>query len=66
MRQASDPLAFNSPYENGKTVFGEPVPADLLVDRIKTFDWRDSLVRLAQLAAVLPETVLSSMSSPRA
>ena len=53
MMKASNPLAFNGPYENGKTVFGEPVPADLLVDHIKTFDWRESFIRLGHLASVL-------------
>jgi len=53
MMQASNPLAFNSPYESGTTVFGEPVPADLLVERIKTFDWRESTIRLGHLASVL-------------
>jgi hypothetical protein len=53
MMQASNPLAFNSPYENGRTVFGEAVPADLLVDRIKTFNWREALIRLGHLASVL-------------
>lgn len=53
MMKASNPLAFNSPYENGKTVFGAPVPADLLVERIKTFDWREAFIRLGHLASVL-------------
>jgi len=53
MIHASNPLAFNAPYENGKTVFGESVPADFLVERIKSFDWREAFIRLGHLASVL-------------
>src|SRR5688500_15885224 len=44
-RKASDPLSFNHPYENGETVFGQPVPEDFLVARIASYDWREAFIR---------------------
>lgn len=50
---ASEPVKFSAPYQSGQTVFGEAVSADFLVERIKKFDWRSSLVRLAHLASIV-------------
>lgn len=51
--EASNPLSFNLPYQTGKTVFGEAMSAEFLVERIKSFDWKESFIRLAHLSAVL-------------
>jgi hypothetical protein len=42
-----------APYQNGEAVFGEKVPVDFLIDRIKQCEWRTSLVRLARISAIL-------------
>lgn len=66
-RAAAHPLKYISKYENGSTVLGAPMPAAFLVERIKTFGWRESLLRLAHLAAIVandPEEL--GANSPRA
>jgi hypothetical protein len=48
-----DPVPFVDAYANSLTVFGAQMPPALLVDRIKSCDWRESFVRLSHVAAVL-------------
>jgi hypothetical protein len=59
---ASNPLAFNTPYQTGKTVFGAAMSPEFLVDRIKSFDWRESFIRLAHLSSVLANDESGPMS----
>lgn len=47
------PLRFMAPYQSGRSVFGEPIPAEVLIDRIRRCDWKESLVRIAKLAALV-------------
>jgi hypothetical protein len=61
--EASNPLSFNAPYQTGKTVFGEAMSPEFLVERIKTFDWRESLIRLGHLSAVLANDESGPMST---
>lgn len=46
-----NPLSSARRYADGRTVFGAPLDASDLVARIKTFNWRDSFVRLGALAS---------------
>ncbi len=64
-RAAAHPLKYMNKYENGATVLGEPMPAAFLVDRIKTFGWRESMLRLAHLASIVANDDLGP-NSPRA
>lgn len=64
-RAAAHPLKYITKYENGETVLGQPMPASFLVDRIKTFGWRESLLRLAHLASIVANDELGP-NSPRA
>src|SRR5262245_14718593 len=64
-RAAAHPLKYITKYENGQTVLGQPMPADFLVERIKTFGWRESLLRLAHLASIVANDELGP-KSPRA
>jgi hypothetical protein len=47
------PLRFMAPYQSGRSVFGVPIPAEVLIARIQRCDWRESLVRIANLAALV-------------
>src|ERR1700733_15688528 len=51
-RASANPLKYLGRYENGATVFGEPMPAAFLGDRIKMYVWREWLFRSSHLAAV--------------
>ena len=64
-RAAAHPLKYITKYENGETVLGQPMPAAFLVDRIKTFGWKESLLRLAHIAAIVANDDLGP-NSPRA
>jgi hypothetical protein len=44
------------PYETAETVFGAPVKADLLIQRVRDYSWAGSLSRLANLAAQVANT----------
>jgi hypothetical protein len=52
-RAEAHPLKYIAHYENGATVFGQAMPAKFLVERIKTYGWRESMIRLAHLAAIV-------------
>lgn len=58
---ARNPMTGASRYVNATVVFGGPIGPDDLIFRIKTFNWRDSFVRLGQLAA----DVAQDNSGPR-
>ena len=64
-RAAAHPLNYITPYENGSTVLGEPMPAEFLVERVKTYGWRESLIRLAHVASIVANDPLGP-HSPRA
>jgi hypothetical protein len=46
-------LDFIHPYTNTRDLFGQPVPAAELIRRIGKFPWRESLLVLADLGAVI-------------
>ena len=48
-----NPLSAVGRFADARTVFGRAMTAEELVSRIRTFDWRDSFVRLAHLAAAV-------------
>jgi hypothetical protein len=50
---AMNPLSSVGRFADAQTVFGRRMPPHELIDRIKTFDWRDSFFRLAHIAASL-------------
>jgi hypothetical protein len=51
--EARDPLGAVSRYADALTVFGQEITPSEVIDRIKSFDWRNSFVRLAHLAAAV-------------
>jgi hypothetical protein len=51
LAESRNPLSAASRYVDVRTICGGPITPGALVDRIKTFNWRDSFVRLGQLAA---------------
>jgi len=61
LAESRNPLSAAKRYVDSATVFGGPITPSALVDRIKTFNWRDSFVRLGQLAA----DVAHDKSGPR-
>lgn len=46
-----DPAAFYDTYETASSVYGERIPAEHLVERIQSYEWRESFIRLSALAA---------------
>ena len=44
-------MAYATPYETAKTLFGLEVEPEFLIQRVRSFPWEDSFYRLAQLAA---------------
>lgn len=45
-------LAYAQPYETSERIFGATLPAKELIDRVRSYDWRESLIRLADLASI--------------
>lgn len=46
-------MAYMNPYATALTVFGEQADPRWLVERIGSYDWRESMLRLAELAAMV-------------
>ena len=46
-------MAYTFAYETGSSVFGQKMPSEWLIERIGSFDWRGSLIRLSHLAAIV-------------
>lgn len=61
--EARNPLGAVTRYADALTVFGKEITPSEIVDRIKTFNWRDSLVRLAHLAAWVAHDPAGPMSA---
>jgi hypothetical protein len=53
---SSGTLAYAQPYETSDRIFGATPPARELIDRIRSYDWRESLIRLADLASIASHT----------
>jgi hypothetical protein len=49
---SSGTLAYAQPYETSERIFGVTLPAKELIDRVRSYDWRESLIRLADLASI--------------
>jgi hypothetical protein len=50
-------LAYAQPYETSDRTFGATPPAGELIDRVRSYDWRESLIRLADLASIASHTL---------
>jgi hypothetical protein len=44
-------MAFIGMFLSAKEVFGQEMPADFLIERVRSYGWKGSISRLAQLAA---------------
>src|SRR3954463_5775632 len=62
LEEAANPLSFHSLYLTGKLVFGVSMTAAGLIERIKGYSWRESLIRLARLAAIVANDEAGPMS----
>lgn len=51
--EARNPLGAVARYADTATVFGRAITADEIIDRFRFYNWRDSLVRLAHVAATV-------------
>jgi hypothetical protein len=53
MKQKATPpvMTFIGMFLSAKEVFGQEMPADFLIERIRSYGWKGSISRLAQLAA---------------
>ncbi|MBA3462849.1 MAG: hypothetical protein H0T46_23035 [Deltaproteobacteria bacterium] len=64
------PITFIQMYLSAKQVFGTNMPADFLIERVRSYDWKGSISRLAQLAAYIqypgrtPEEILRRTVDP--
>jgi hypothetical protein len=45
-------LAYALAYETSERIFGATLPAHELIERVRAYDWRESLIRLADLASI--------------
>ncbi len=60
--EAGHPLKNIAVYSTGETYFGEAISPEFLVARIASYEWRESLIALARLAAIVANDEAGALS----